>query len=123
MDQSLFVGGFERFGRLPAQPDDLRFRQSSGRQHLRERDARDVLHGQEVHISLGVEVVDRRDVGVIEPGQGYRFLAEARPCLVIGKRSGGKDFDGDVPVQAFVPGPIDDSHSPGADLLDDPIVS
>jgi hypothetical protein len=60
---------------------------------------------------------------MVELGESHGFPAEALSHLFIGQRPGGQDFDGDISFQAFISGPIDNTHTAGADFLDDAIMS
>ena len=123
MDDPLLVGRFERPRRLLSQLDDLRFRQSSRDRPLLQGDSGYEFHRQKVEVLFGVKIVDRGDIGVVELGEGHGFPAEALSRLLIGKSPGRQDFQGDVPFQAFVSGPIDNAHAAGPDFFDNAIMS
>src|SRR5262245_47782938 len=71
---------------------------------------------------MRIELMDRRDIRMVEPGEGERLLAEALANRLVGEHSRGKNLEGDVALQALVTGEIDLSHSPRADTLEDPIM-
>jgi hypothetical protein len=60
---------------------------------------------------------------MVELGESHGFPAEALSHLFIGERPGGQNFDGDISFQAFISGPIDNTHTSGADFFDDAIMS
>ena len=63
------------------------------------------------------------DIGMVELGESHCFPAKTLSHLFVGKSPGGQNFKGDISFQAFIPGPIDDTHAAGADLFDDAIMS
>jgi hypothetical protein len=63
------------------------------------------------------------DIGMIELGESYRFPAEALSHLFIGECPGGQNFNGNISFQAFVPGPVNDTHAAGPDFFDEAIVA
>ena len=48
----------------------------------------DQFHREKIHAFLRIEVVDCRNVGMIELREGQRFAAETFPCWLIGKKPG-----------------------------------
>ena len=65
------------------------------------------------------DVVDRRDVGMVQDARGLGLLLEpAQPVRVLGER-GGKDLDRDLARQPRVLRPVDLSHPSRADLRED----
>jgi hypothetical protein len=87
-----------------------------------QRLAGDVLHDDEVHASIGVDVVNVDDVRVIESRGCFGFLNEAPLALRVGHHRPRQELDGDCPVKVSVAGSIDNAHAAFADLLCDPIV-
>ena len=71
---------------------------------------------------MRVEIVDGRNVRMIELGKGQRFLAEALSHRGIGKAPGRQDLDGDIALQPHIAGAIDVAHASGADLLQNGVV-
>jgi len=62
------------------------------------------------------EVVDRRDVRVVEDSGRARFLLEALEAIgVLGERR-GKDFDRDLAAEAGVLRAVHLAHPPGTEL-------
>ena len=109
MDDAAFVRVVERVGDLPA--DGRRFveRQRTLLDALGQRRAVDQLH----HEIVGADVVERRDVGMIERRDHLRLAREPLTEFL------GRDLDGGVARQARVFGAIHLAHPPGADRADD----
>jgi hypothetical protein len=59
---------------------------------------------------------------MIELGESYRFPAEALSHLFVGECPGGQNLNGNISFQAFISGPIDNTHSSSADFFDDAIM-
>jgi hypothetical protein len=70
---------------------------------------RDVLHEDVRRVSLYLEVMDTRDVGVIEAGGESGFSLEGLQVLRVVSDGLIDDLDGDDTVQHGVPSPV---HSP-----------
>ena len=86
---------------------------------LRQRLAFDELHHQVGQLALPADVIERADVGVIELGNGVRFVIEAVAEPGIGREHRRHDFDRDNPIEARVLGPIDFAHAALADERQD----
>jgi hypothetical protein len=72
----------------------------------------DQLHNDESGAGLGVEVVHGGDVRVIEFGERTRFAAETGEELLIAGEFRRQNFEGNIAVESFVVGSIDDTHPP-----------
>ena len=84
-------------------------------QHLVQRLAGDVLHG-DVWLTAGLgDFVNRADVGVVEACGGAGFAQQPRARLLVGKPRGGQQLQGDVAVESIVMGTIDLTHAAGAE--------
>ena len=83
----------------------------------------DELHHEEIDAVIGIEVVNGRDVRVIEPRQRQRFLLESGAALVVGEAAVRQQLEGDVAIETLVARPIHDAHPAGADSLQDPVVA
>ena len=103
--------------------DDVLLRERPAGDALRQRLARHVLHDQEVDPVAAVEIVDRGDVRVVQPGQRLRFTPEPPPCRVVAERAGRQHFEGDVAIEVLVAGAVDLAHPTGAELGGDSVVS
>ncbi len=57
------------------------------------------------------DIVDGDDVGMVERGDDLRFLFEALLAVRVSREFGGKDFEGDVAIEAGVGGFIDLAHA------------
>ncbi len=79
----------------------------------------DQLH-HESGLPVGpLESVDGGDVGVIQGREDFRFTLKPREPIDIFRHCLRQDFDGDVPLQIRVCGPIHFAHPAGADLASD----
>jgi hypothetical protein len=123
MDHSFLVSRFESLGHLAEEGNGFTERNRAARDALGESRAGDQLHHQKVSVPLLLEAVKSGDVGVIERGEktGFPFEASA-PFRGIREHS-AHDFDGHVAPELGVGRPIDLSHSPRADFLDDAVVA
>jgi hypothetical protein len=65
------------------------------------------------------EVVNGKDIGVVECGRGLGFLLETAETIGIAGEGSGKDFDGDIAVQTRVPGAINLAHAACTQRRDD----
>ncbi len=102
----------ERLGRgqpLPLEP---------GRQRL----PLDVLHDDEASVTVGADLVDGADVGMIERGGGARLAQERLAGLVVVQSPRGEQLDRDRAIQVEVVGQIDLAHAADAQTTPDPIV-
>ena len=122
MDDSPVVRFLQRLGDLASDRRGLRFAERPFRDLLRDGLPRDVLHDEEIHALLPAEVVDRRDVGMIELGERERFPAKALPGGIVGKSARGQHLERDVAAQALVPRAVHHAHAARADLLHDAIM-
>ena len=69
VDDPGVVDGLERGGQLPTERGDLRGRQRSAADQVRERLSLDQLHHEERLLVVRADVVDRHQPGVVEPGE------------------------------------------------------
>ena len=65
------------------------------------------------------DVVDGKDVGMIQCGAGTGFLLEAAKTVGISSKSRRQEFDSHVARQAIIASAIDLAHAAGADGGDD----
>ena len=119
MDDPLPVGAVEGLRDLDPVAEGLRERKGALPQALVEALALQVLHDQEVDPVLPADVVEDTDVGVVEGGDGAGLTLEALPQRRAPGEVGGKDLDGDGPVEARVPRAIDLAHAAGAERSGD----
>ncbi len=91
---------------------------------LRERPARDVLHGDEAHRALAtvelVDLVDDRDVRVVESRSGAGFAQQALAGLVV-VHVGAQHLERHPAVQAQVLGQVDLAHAALAQALEESV--
>ena len=87
-----------------------------------QRDAIQVLHGDERLTVLIVDFVNRADVGMVESGRGARFALETAEGLRILGDFVGKKLKRDEAAEFQVFGFVDHAHAAAAKLFDDAVV-
>jgi hypothetical protein len=110
MDDTMLMCHRQTLGQLRTEMDDLLLRQWSGRQHRIERQSVDQFFDQEVRSILGVKVVNRGDVRMVEFRECERFFVKAPSGVHFDHGSRREDFQGDVAIEAFVVGAKDHTH-------------
>src|ERR1035437_6547289 len=123
MNHPVFMRCGQAFRELHAQTEDFLLRQGSTSHLLAQCDSGDILHHQEIHTLLRIEVVNGSDVGMIELRENQSFFVEMLACGCVGQWTGREDFDGNITGEVLVPGTIDFSYATSADLLDDAVVA
>jgi hypothetical protein len=89
--------------------------------HLLQRCAFQMLHGDEGSAVLLAEIVDGADVGMIESGSGFCFALKTRESLGILGDGRGKELQRDVAAETRVFCLIGDTHASGAKSADNAI--
>jgi len=102
----------ERFAELKTVPPDGRVERAAG----------DQLHGDEIHIAVAVDFVNRNDVGMVQCGSGLGFLDETQPPRGIGRLLRRKHLQRHEAVETRVPRLVDHAHAALAELLEDLVV-
>jgi len=113
VNESLAVRAVERVGDLDADLEQLGERERPAGEPVGERFALEMLHDEVVHPVLVPHVEERADVRVVEARDDARLALEALARLGAHRQVPLEDLDGDGPVQARVPRPVDLAHSPG----------
>ena len=121
VNDRFLVSGVERLGDLQRGRERLFQRKGTGPQLVRERLALDELEDEIVHAVDLFESVNGGDVGMVESGEKLRLALEPAAAL-IGSERLGKHFDGNVPAELRIGGPIDNPHASGPELLGDAVV-
>ncbi len=122
MNDPLGVGRIQSIRELDADLQELLRLEGLPGDAVLERLALQKLHGDEGLTLVLVYVVDGADVSVIEGGSGLGFTPEAFLSLVVGEQPHRQELQRDGSVEARVLGFVDDTHTPAAELLDDPVV-
>jgi hypothetical protein len=136
------VSGQSKIGRLQIAMDDaLRVRSSQTLRELQaeayhfvrghrargqlliQRISGDVFRDQKVSVIGGIEIMNGRNVGMVQPGERQRFLAESLAGSFVSQGSGWEDFYCNVTFQLLVVRKKDHSHPARADLLHDAVVA
>ena len=86
---ALIVRGCEPLSDLQPEVPNFVFWDATGQDALRDAHAGDVFHHDEIDTVLGVEVMDRRNVGVIDSRERQSFLSETPSRALVGKRAAG----------------------------------
>ena len=119
VDDSLLVRGGESFGRLDRVIRRLPYRKRSAREPAAERFPLEKLRDDVGRALMRAELVDGRDVGVVQRAGRLRFLLEpAKPFRVLRERR-RQDLDRDVTLEARVLRPVHLSHPAGPDRRQD----
>jgi hypothetical protein len=119
VDEALAVRGREALRGLRGDVEHLALAGRAAGEHLAQRLALEQFGNDEGRAVVRADVVDRDDVGVVERGDGARFLLEAPQAVGILGEGFGQDLDRDVAAQACVTGAVDDAHPPGAEDAED----
>src|ERR1700738_3120386 len=114
--------GAQRLRDLHAVANYISERQATGRNHLFQGFAWDVLQDQEVDFSITSDVIKDDDVGVVQSGNRASLLKKAALAV----RIGGdvvvrQNLNGDSSLQACVSRPVHLAHPAGADVRFDQI--
>src|SRR6202140_804936 len=79
---------------------------------------------REIRDSIGqLEVIDRKDVRVIELGERLGLCLEALDEAVVLEELRGQGFERHLAAQRLLDGSIDDGHPAPAETLDDPVLA
>ena len=101
----------QRVGNLHAIPCRRFDRQSASGDQGPQWPPLDVLHDN-VGLPLGLAyIINGADVRVIQPGKRQRLFAKTLPGRLVSQEAGRQDFQGYIPIQLLVPGPIDHAHA------------
>ena len=115
MDDAVGVGGGQRVGDLPGPVQGLAHRDRAARQPLPEGLALEQL-GDDVRRPLvDPDVVDRDDVGVVQPAREPGLLLQAAEDARVAGQGLSHHLDGHLALQAAVPGAVDLRHPAGAE--------
>jgi hypothetical protein len=67
---------------------------------------------------LRTRVIDSSNAGMVELGQRESFLAKTSAGILVDQQRGRNHLDGDITLQAFIPGTVHDTHSARAEGRD-----
>ena len=114
VDDAARVGLLQRRGHLLPEVDDPVHVERAAREELAQVLALDVLHGDEVRPVVDADVVDVRDVRVVEGRGGARLALEPLAVDLVDGQLRGQHLDRDGAVEPRVPRPVDLPHAAGA---------
>ena len=119
MKDAARVSGGQPAGQLHSERDDFILRERALVQTVVERGAGNILQHQVVEAVLGMEVVHRLNVGVIEAAESQGLATKLGPRRNVEQGLGVQHLDRNISLQALVPRAIHDPHATGADLDDE----
>ena len=122
MDDAGGVGRIERVGQLRQDAGDLADRHLPVGEASRKGFPLVVRHRDERLAGMVADLVERRDVGMIQRAGGARLAQQASRGFRIMDRSGQQEFERDPPFQVGIFSQIHRAHAAGADVADDPVV-
>ena len=122
MQDALLMRRRNSRGHLDAKLENLIDWKRPGRKLLSDGVARKQLHRQEIGGTRAVEIVNCRNVGMVQPGKDLCFQLEVSAGVGIDQGAGRKNFQSNEPIQALVVSTIDDAHSAGTDPFHDTIM-
>src|SRR5271170_2056157 len=122
MDNALHVRGAKPFGELHSQTKDLVRGDRPGRNQGIQIRAGYVFRHEKIGAILSAKFVDGCNVGVIQPGERQRFLAELFACRGIAEQAREQNLDGHITVEELIMREVDDAHSTGANLINNSIM-
>ena len=105
----------QRVGDLDGVAQHLVGRQRPRRQPRGERLAFEILHHQEVGVTLLADVMERADVRMVQAGDRLRLTLEALSEIRIVGDMRREHLDGDGALEPRVGGLVDLAHAAGAD--------
>ncbi len=71
------------------------------------------------HVVFFADVVDREDVGMIQPARGAGFFQQAMPASRVAGQFVAQNLQRDFAAQARIPGAIHLAHAAGVERPDD----
>jgi hypothetical protein len=73
----------------------------------------------EERLTIGLaDIVNMKDIGVVEPSDGSRLELEPALAAWVGGERRGKDLESHIPPQPGIAGAVDLSHTAGAKLVE-----
>ncbi len=91
------------------------------RDHLIERPARQIFHGDVHEAILLADIVDGYGVGVVESRGGPCFADEALAPIGIARHFGPQHLERDLPIEACIARPVDVAHTARTDSRSDAV--
>ena len=93
--------------------------QRAGGELFRQRLALDELHDDVPEVAVFLGPVDRGDPGMVDRRQHPGFALESRHAGRVAREGLGQDLDGHLAAELAVMGPVDLTHSAGAERTED----
>src|SRR5208282_6563019 len=119
VENPLRMSGRQAPRQLNAEPQHLLLRQRAFLQALVERNAWDVFHDQVIDSLLGVEVVHRLDVGVVEATEDKGLAAETLARGGVAQSLGIEYFDCNISLQSLIARTVNDAKAAHTDFFDE----
>ncbi len=85
--------------------------------------ALDELHRVVGHLAVAADLVDRHDVGVVQPRRRLRLAAEPFQGQAVFRNLAGQDLERHLAAQADLLGLVDHPHAAPADLAEDAVIA
>ena len=118
MHDPAIVGGREAARQLPRPFERFSRRHGATVEPLAKRLAFEQLHDGMRDAVGGADVVERKDVGMVDRRNRARFALEACERVRVGGESTRQNLDGDVAAEPRVVGSVHLSHAAGANRRD-----
>ena len=122
MQESALVRVVERIADLGAEPDQIGHLDRATEQPLLQRPSRHVLHDQEVHAVLRVEVEDRRHTGMRQPRQHMRLAPESLARVRVAERAARQHLHRHIAIEVLVVRLPHHAHATLTDPFDECVV-
>ena len=116
MDDAALMRLFQRIGDLQSQRDGFLFRHRAAARPLRQRLARHVFHGDQLHarFAVKIKIKNGRDVGMVQLGKRQRLFAKTLARRLIGQRSAADDLQRHLALQPLIVRRVHLAHASGA---------
>src|SRR5882762_4463399 len=122
MDDPFAVGRVQSIGNFNRQTEQNVGLEGLSGDPMLERQPVQKLHHDEWLTILLPDFIDGADIRMVEGRGRLRLPLKASQCLGILDDIIGEKFQGDKSAQSYILGPIDDTHSPSAKLLNDAVM-
>ena len=123
MNDAAIVSGLEPLGDLHKERQQLIERNRTLPDPICQCLALDELHDQEARFFVGLETVQRRDVGMVQGRENARLPLEARHPLRVARHLLQQQLDRHLATQLRVSGSIHLAHAPGTEGRENLVVT
>ena len=116
------MGCFQCVGYVDGNGDNAFCIQGTGCDHVFQRHAVQILHGDESLSVMLADFVDCADVGMVQGRRSLSLSLKARQCLGILGHFIGEKLQRDESVQGYVLGLVNNTHASAAELLENAVM-